>query len=132
MESTRPTNEEDWTMASTWEIDRIETTERFVDASHVSASTSLLDDTNLCWLLSFVIGCCFLLISLTFLYGLWSIQKHYHYLWHLRYDWPVQFLWRRSIRSSTRSHTVVPTVSQGARESSHLSSTSSLDDSVLI
>ncbi|CAF0950458.1 unnamed protein product [Adineta steineri] len=75
-------------------------------------SYSFINQMNIGWFLFLIIFFCLLIIILSFIYGIWSIQKHYRYIWYIPYDYPIQFLSRTSVRSSTRSQNKIQTLAQ--------------------
>jgi hypothetical protein len=79
-------------------------------------SSSFINQSNILWILSLITLFCLLVILLSILYGLWTIQGHYRFIWYIPFDSPIQFLSRRSIRSSTRSQYQIPTLSQMENE----------------
>jgi hypothetical protein len=68
---------------------------------------------NLSGILSLISLFCFFIILSSIVYGLWTI--HGHYIWYFSYDRQIQLLFRRSIRSSTRSNRI-ETLAQIANE----------------
>lgn len=40
------------------------------------------------------------MIISSILYGIWTMMSHYRYLWNIPYEYPIQFLSRRSLNSS--------------------------------
>jgi hypothetical protein len=48
---------------------------------------------------------------------MWLIRRYHHFTWHIAYNTPIQFLARRSIRSSTRSENKIATISEIATAS---------------
>jgi len=84
---------------------------KFDKKGSIKRSSSFINQSNIGWFLSLIISFCFLIILSSFVYGLWTIQAHYRFIWYVPFDYPIQFLARRSIRSSTRSNQI-PTLSQ--------------------
>ena len=74
-------------------------------------SSSLLDRSNFGWFLSLIASFCLLMLLGTFAFGLWSIKRGHYYNLHVPFDSRIQFLARRSLRSSTRSEKPLATVS---------------------
>ena len=66
---------------------------------------SFVDHSNIRWLLSLIVFLCVFLVLSSFVYGLWSIKQQTHLIWYLRFDSPIQFVARHSIRSSAGSQT---------------------------
>lgn len=75
-------------------------------------SSKFFDQSNIQWILTIIILFCLLIIILSFIYGLWSIQEHYRFIWHVRFDYPIQFISRRSISSSTKTGNKIESVSK--------------------
>lgn len=73
---------------------------------------SFLNQKNIGWSLSLIAIFCVLLVLAAVGHSLWLIRRHYHYTWHVVYDSQIQFLARRSLRSSTRSENKIATISQ--------------------
>jgi len=69
------------------------------------------------------------IILSSFIYGLWTIQAHYRFMWYIPFDYPVQFIARRSIRSSTRSQNKIGTLAQISNELFHIDSQQDYFDS---
>ena len=78
----------------------------------VKRSSSFLNQSNIGRNLSLIVLFCFLIILSSLIYGFWTIQKHYRFSWSVPFNSPIQFLARRSIRSSTRSDKRIETLSQ--------------------
>ncbi|CAF0798803.1 unnamed protein product [Adineta steineri] len=83
-----------------------------IKLSEKKISYSFINQMNIGWFLFLIIFFCLLIIILSFIYGIWSIQKHYRYIWYIPYDYPIQFLSRTSVRSSTRSQNKIQTLAQ--------------------
>ncbi|CAF0829762.1 unnamed protein product [Adineta steineri] len=83
-----------------------------IKLSEKKISYSFINQINIGWFLFLIIFFCLLIIILSFIYGIWSIQKHYRYIWYIPYDYPIQFLSRTSVRSSTRSQNKIQTLAQ--------------------
>lgn len=79
-------------------------------------SSSFLNQSNIILILSLIILFCLTIILSSIIYGLWTIQGHYCFSWTIPYNYPIQFLSRRSIRSSTKSNNQIKTLSQLANE----------------
>jgi hypothetical protein len=98
--------------------DGFQTTENesFIESStiklNVKSSSSFLNEKNIGWILSLIVLFCLTIILTSFLYGIWTIQGHYRFIWYIPFDHPIQFLGRRSLRSSTRSDCKIKTLSQ--------------------
>ena len=73
---------------------------------------SFLSQKNIGWSLSLIALFCFFIVLSAVGHSLWLIRRHYRYTWHVTIDSQIQFLARRSIRSSTRSENKIATVSQ--------------------
>jgi hypothetical protein len=73
---------------------------------------SFLNQKNIGWVLSLTSIFCFLIILSAVEYNLWLIRQYHHFMWHVAFNTPIQFLARRSIRSSTRSENKIATISQ--------------------
>jgi len=67
---------------------------------------------NIGWILSLIILFCLLIILSSVIYGFWTINGYYHFIWYIPFDYPIQFIRKRSIHSSTRSNNKIKTLSQ--------------------
>jgi len=85
-------------------------------------SRLFVNQSNIGWILSLIVLFCLLIISSSFIYGLWTIQGHYRFIWYVPFDSPIQFLARRSIRSSTRSQNKIATLAQISADLLHMDS----------
>jgi hypothetical protein len=88
------------------------TTIEFDGEMTTKRSFSFVNQKNIGWSLSLIALFCLLAVLSAVGHGLWSIRQGHHYSWHLGLDSQIQFLARRSIRSSTRSENKIATVSQ--------------------
>lgn len=79
-----------------------------------------IDQSNIQWTLILIILFCLLIILLSFLYGLWTIQEHYRFIWYVRFNYPIQFISRRSIRSSIKSGNKIESLSQISNDLFHV------------
>jgi hypothetical protein len=79
---------------------------------NVERSSSFLNQSNIGRNLSLIVLFCLSIILSSLIYGFWTIQKHYRFSWNVPFNSPIQFLARRSIRSSTRSDRRIGTLSQ--------------------
>ncbi|UJR07561.1 hypothetical protein I4U23_011849 [Adineta vaga] len=91
---------------------------------------------NVGWFLTSITLFCFLLVLSAVGHGFWLLRRHHYFSWHLNFDTQIQFLARRSIRSSTRSEKKIATISELAhdifstesqREQTYSASTSSIE-----
>jgi hypothetical protein len=88
------------------------TTISFNQQTNTKRPFSFLNQKNIGWVLSLVTISCFLIILSAVGQGLWFIHRHHHFTWHVAFDTQIQFLARRSIRSSTRSENKIATISE--------------------
>ncbi|CAF3323262.1 unnamed protein product [Rotaria socialis] len=79
-----------------------------------------IDQSNIQWILISIILFCLLIILLSFLYGLWTIQEYHRFIWHVRFNYPIQFISRRSIRSSIKSENKIERLSQTSDDLFHI------------
>jgi hypothetical protein len=77
---------------------------------------SFLNQKNFAWFLSLITIFCFAIVLSAVGHGLWFIRRHQHFSWHVTFDTQIQFLARRSLRSSTRSENKIATISQIASD----------------
>ncbi|CAF4503668.1 unnamed protein product, partial [Rotaria magnacalcarata] len=100
----------------------------FIQSSTVKSHENLknkkrfffIDQSNIQWILILIILFCLLIILLSFLYGLWTIQEYHRFIWHVRFNYPIQFISRRSIRSSIKSENKIERLSQTSDDLFHI------------
>jgi len=88
------------------------TTILFDEETNTKRSFSFTNQKNIGWFLSLIALFCFLIVLSAVSHGLWLLRRQRHFSWHLTFDSQIQFLARRSIRSSTRSENKIATISQ--------------------
>ncbi|CAF4721699.1 unnamed protein product, partial [Rotaria sp. Silwood2] len=76
---------------------------KYNDKLTIQHSHSLVNQSNIGWILTLIILFCLSIILCSFLYGLWSIQEYYRFTWYVRFNSPIQLISRRSIHSSNKS-----------------------------
>jgi len=92
------------------------TTIVFDEETNTKRSFSFMNQKNFVWFLSLIALFCVLILLSAVGHSLWLIRRHHHFTWHVTFDSKIQFLARRSIRSSTRSENKIATISQIANE----------------
>lgn len=102
--NTLATNEDDFIYDSTTIV--------FNGQTKTKRPFSFLSQKNIGWSLSLIALFCFFIVLSAVGHSLWLLRRHYRYTWHVTFDSQIQFLARRSIRSSTRSEKNIATVSQ--------------------
>jgi hypothetical protein len=88
------------------------TTNAFNREKNTKRPFSFLNQKNVGWVLSLIALFCFLIVLSAVGHGLWLLRRYHHFTWYVTIDSPIQFIARRSIRSSTRSENKIATVSQ--------------------
>ena len=88
------------------------TTITFNGETNTKRSFSFLNQKNIGWFLSLIAVFCFLLVLAPVGHNFWLIRQYHHFTWHVPFDTQIQFLARRSIRSSTRSENKIATISE--------------------
>ncbi|CAF0889256.1 unnamed protein product [Rotaria sordida] len=83
-------------------------------------SYSLVNQSNIRWILTLIILFCLFIILSSFLYGLWSIQEYYRFTWYVHFNYPIQLISRRSIHSSTRSECEIERFSSISNDIFHI------------
>ena len=58
-------------------------------------------ESNIIWMMLLIIFFCLLMILSSIIYGIWTISSHYRFIWYIPYEYPIEFLSRKSISSST-------------------------------
>ncbi len=95
---------------------------KFNEKTSSKRSLLFINQSNIGWILSLIILFCLLIIFCSFIYGLWTIQRHYRFIWYIPFDSPIQFLAQRSIRSSIRSQNKIATLEQISDDLIHMDS----------
>ncbi|CAF2587665.1 unnamed protein product [Rotaria sp. Silwood2] len=85
---------------------------KYNDKLTIQHSHSLVNQSNIGWILTLIILFCLSIILCSFLYGLWSIQEYYRFTWYVRFNSPIQLISRRSIHSSNKSENNIERFSQ--------------------
>lgn len=91
-------------MTSTDQIttEYIQTTEQF----HFPTTTTKKPEekkNQLLIIYLIILFCCLMIIS-SIVYGIWTIVNPWRYFWYLPYEYPIQFISRKSLSSSSTDH----------------------------